>query len=87
MSASWVVAALLSLAPVSTASDVDADTAAFAGERNGATVYNFDDDNIEGEVLRPDGANVSGRQGLRHQSLLTIRPHFIQELHQLAMDI
>ena len=53
----------------------------------GATVYDFEDDNVEGEVLRPDGALISGRGHGRHASLVTLRPHFIDRLIVLAREV
>lgn len=85
----------LSMAAASTAAaapsnDVDADSAArVEGGGGGAdtTVYDFDDDNVDGEILSPDGANVNSRARVKHASLITIRPHFISELISLSFDI
>ena len=68
------------------ASDTDADEAARVGDRSGTTIYDFSDDNVEGEVLSPDGANVASRGRVKHASLIEIRPHFIPELIKLALD-
>ena len=65
----------------------DADSAAFAGEEGGVAVYDFEDDNVDGEVLRPEGANLSSRGSLKHASLINIRPHFLRELINLARDV
>ncbi|MCX4239218.1 hypothetical protein [Paraliomyxa miuraensis] len=65
----------------------DADAAAFAGEDGGVAVYDFEDDNVDGEVLRPEGANLSSRGSLKHASLINIRPHFLRELINLARDV
>ncbi len=65
----------------------DADSAAFQGEEGGVTVYDFEDDNVDGEVLRPEGANLSSRRGTKHASLINIRPHFLRELINLARDV
>ena len=66
----------------------DADSAAFSGEGDGGVaVYDFEDDNVDGEVLRPEGANLSSRRGLKHASLINIRPHFMRELINLARDV
>ncbi len=68
-------------------SDADSDDAARKGDEGGVTVYDFDDDNVDGEVLKPDGANVNSRARVKHASLITIRPHFLKELMSLALDI
>jgi len=65
----------------------DADSAAFKGSQGGATVYDFEDDNVDGEILSPDGALISSRGRSKHASLITIRPHFIPELIKMSMDI
>jgi predicted lipoprotein with Yx(FWY)xxD motif len=83
----------LSMGAASTAaaapSDTDADDAArvSGGDGGGTTVYDFDDDNVDGEILSPDGANVNSRARVKHASLITIRPHFISELISLSFDI
>jgi predicted lipoprotein with Yx(FWY)xxD motif len=81
----------LSMATASTAlaapSDTDADEAARVSGEGGTTVYDFDDDNVDGEILSPDGANVNSRARVKHASLITIRPHFISELISLSFDI
>lgn len=79
------LAALLSAAP--TPSDTDADAAAFVGSEGGVRVYDFADDLIDGEVLSPEGANIHSRSRIRHASMLTLRPHFIDELHRLTLDL
>jgi len=84
------LAATLALAPTASAapSDTDADEAArVGGGDGGTTVYDFDDDNVDGEILSPDGANVNSRARVKHASLITIRPHFISELISLSFDI
>ncbi len=65
----------------------DADAGAFRGQQGGATVYDFEDDNVDGEVLSPEGALISSRGRSKHASLITIRPHFIPELIKMSMDI
>lgn len=70
------------------ANDQDADTAANKGKGSGGTtVYDFDDDNVDGELLSPEGANVASRGRTKHASLITIRPHFIPELIKMANDV
>ncbi len=69
-------------------SDTDADAAAQRGKSGGGdTVYDFDDDNVDGELLSPEGANIASRGRTKHASLITIRPHFIAELIKMANDV
>ena len=65
----------------------DADSAARSGTSGGATVYDFEDDNVDGETLSPTGANISSRGRTKHESMIKIRPHFIPELIKMANDI
>ena len=68
--------------------DGDADASANKGKGgSGTTVYDFDDDNVDGELLSPEGANVASRGRTKHASLITIRPHFIPELIKMANDV
>ena len=69
------------------ASDTDADASAAKGKSGGTTVYDFDDDNVDGEVLRPEGANLAARGRAKHASLISIRPHFLRELINMARDV
>lgn len=81
-------AALLLSATAWAAPAADADAAAMAGQNSeGVTVYDFEDDNVDGEVLSPEGANLNSRGGSKHASMITIRPHFIHELIKMANDI
>jgi len=83
------IASFLAVALVSTTAwaQPDADEAARSGDAGGTTVYDFEDDNVEGELLSPDGANISSRGRAKHASLIQIRPHFIPELIKLANDV
>lgn len=44
------------------------------------TVYDFDDDTVEGDLVRPDGEMVDTRRGAKHSSLIKIRDNFIPEM-------
>ena len=51
------------------------------------TVYDFDDDTVEGDLVRPDGEFVDSRKGAKHSSLIKIRENFIPEMIKSAEDI
>ena len=51
------------------------------------TVYDFDDDTVEGDLVRPDGEFVDTRKGAKHSSLIKIRENFIPEMIKSAEDI
>lgn len=44
------------------------------------TVYDFDDDLVEGDLVRPDGELVDTRRSAKHSSLIKIRENFIPEM-------
>lgn len=51
------------------------------------TVYDFEDDNIEGDLQRPDGELVNSLRKTQHASLITIRPDFIPEMLKSLEDL
>jgi len=44
------------------------------------TVYDFDDDTVEGDLVRPDGEFIDSKKGAKHSSLIKIRENFIPEM-------
>ncbi len=82
------MAATLALASAPAfAAPANSDEAARKGTKGGATVYDFEDDSVEGEVLSPDGALINGRVRGKHANMITIKPHFIPQLIKLANDV
>jgi hypothetical protein len=51
------------------------------------TVYDFDDDVVEGDLVRPDGEFLGSRTAAKHSSLIKIRENFIPEMLKSAEDI
>ena len=51
------------------------------------TKYDFDDDDVEGDLVRPDDMFVESRDKARYGSLITIRENFIPEMLKSAEDI
>lgn len=51
------------------------------------TVYDFDDDVVEGELQRPDGEYIDSRRKAKHSTLIKIRENFIPEMLKSAEDI
>lgn len=51
------------------------------------TVYDFEDDDIEGALVKPDEANISGEQHSKTSSLIRIRQDFIPEMLKSVEDI
>jgi hypothetical protein len=45
-----------------------------------ATTYDFDDDLVTGDLVRPDGELLNVRRRGRRASLIRVREHFIPEM-------
>jgi hypothetical protein len=45
-----------------------------------ATTYDFEDDLVQGDLVRPDGENLMVRRRGARESLIRVREHFISEL-------
>lgn len=60
---------LMLLAPVAT-----------HAQDSGSTSYDFEDDLVQGDLVRPDGENLMVRRKGARESLIKIREHFIPEL-------
>ena len=54
------------------------DAAPPAGENT--TSYDFEDDLVQGDLVRPDGENLMVRRKGARESLIRIREHFVPEL-------
>ena len=65
--------------------------AAPAGDDNvqykAKTVYDFEDDTVEGDLQRPDGELVSSQKKAQHSSLIEIRKDFIPEMLKSLEDV
>ncbi len=51
------------------------------------TVYDFEDDMVEGDLQRPDGELVDSIKKVKHSSLIEIRKDFIPEMLKSLEDI
>ena len=61
------------------ATPVSAQDAAGGGGGD-ATTYDFEDDLVQGDLVRPDGENLMVRRRGARESLIRVREHFISEL-------
>jgi hypothetical protein len=69
-------------------SDQDADAAAQRGKtHSGLTIYEFEGDELTGDVISPDGRLIQWRMPARHPSLIRVRDNFVGELIRLATDV
>lgn len=71
------------------AQEAEGGAAAPAGgvQYKSTTKYDFDDDVVEGDLVRPDGEFVDTRKKAKHSSLIKIRENFINEMLKSAEDI
>jgi hypothetical protein len=51
-----------------------------AQEVGQTTTYNFEDDIVTGDLVRPDGELAVARNRSRQSSLIRIREHFVPEM-------
>lgn len=52
-----------------------------------ATTYDFEDDLVSGDLVRPDGELLNVRRRGRRSSLIRIREHFIPEMLKSVEDL
>lgn len=45
-----------------------------------STEYNFDDDLVTGDLVRPDGELIGARKKAKVNTLIRVRKHFIPEM-------
>ena len=53
----------------------------------GPVHYDFEDDQVEGDIQRPDGELISSIQEAKHESLIEIRRNFIPEILKMIEDL
>ena len=51
------------------------------------TSYDFDDDLVQGDLVRPDGENLIVRKKGAHRSLVRIRENFVPEMLKSVEDL
>ena len=64
-------------------------SSAFAqeGAEGEVTEFNFDDELVTGDLVRPDGELLQVRRRGRRSSLIRIREHFIPEMLKSVEDL
>jgi hypothetical protein len=58
-----------------------------AGGADKVKNYDFSGDNIEGELIKPDGEMVNTRKFAEHTSLIRVRQDFIREIVKSADNL
>jgi hypothetical protein len=84
--------ALLGIVGVTSGRAFAADKPAAAGgddavQYKAKTVYDFEDDMVEGDLQRPDGELVNSLKKTEHSSLIEIRKDFIPEMLKSLEDV
>ena len=86
-----IAVVMFATAGVAFAQDKGAGAAKAGGEGDvqykAKTVYDFEDDMVEGDLQRPDGELVDSIRKVKHSSLIEIRKDFIPEMLKSLEDI
>ena len=53
----------------------------------GTTTYDFEDDLVTGDLVRPDGDSLFGKVAGKRTTLIRIREHFIPEMLKSVEDL
>lgn len=72
------------------AAETDADSAARRSAAPGSkvsAVYDFEQDQVDGDSLKPDHERIPGRVAQKHESMIKLRSHFIPQMLQMANDV
>jgi hypothetical protein len=69
------------------AQDAETKPAGGAAAAPPATTYDFEDDLVTGDLVRPDGELLSVRRRGNRASLIQIREHFIPEMLKSIEDL
>jgi hypothetical protein len=64
-----------------------ASAAAQGADDQGATTYDFDDDLVTGDLVRPDGEQLVVRRRGQRGTLIRPREHFIPEMLKSVEDL
>lgn len=85
--ASLVAALALALSAPGTASAQKKKKAEESTENKKVKTYDFSGDDIDGDLIKPDGEFVDTRNFAKHTSLIRIRKEFIKEILKSAEDL
>jgi hypothetical protein len=61
--------------------------AAVAQDNASTTTYDFEDDLVSGDLMRPDGEMLNVRRRGVRESLITIRENFVPEMLKSVEDL
>jgi hypothetical protein len=81
------MALLLNVGFMSTALAEEMSAAPVQAETGPAPKYfDFEDDQVEGDMQRPDGLLITGHRKAKHKSLIEIRTNFVPEIIKMTED-
>lgn len=49
------------------------------------TIYSFEGDTIDGDLMRPDGAYIEARKEIQHSNLIKVRDNFREKVLESAV--
>ncbi|MBN2341416.1 MAG: hypothetical protein JXX29_08465 [Deltaproteobacteria bacterium] len=58
-----------------------------AQENEDVTKYEFDDDVVQGDLIRPDNTNITVLKADATKSLVKVRKHFVPEMFKTVENI
>ncbi|WAS93115.1 hypothetical protein [Nannocystis punicea] len=67
--------------------DAEADEAALKGQKGATKMFDFDNDTVSGDALKPDHEGVQSRTQRKWESMIKVRMHFIPQMLQMAHDV
>lgn len=76
----WLGNSALGASAMAQEAEAEAPAPPAGGGGADATSYDFEDDLVQGDLVRPDGENLMVRRRGARESLIKIREHFISEL-------
>lgn len=67
--------------------DAEADGAALKGKKGATQLYDFENDTVNSNALKPDHEGVQSRTARKWESMIKVRVHFIPQMLQMAHDV
>jgi len=82
-----LVAALFGAFMFASAAPADAQSKNDKDQKERVKTYDFSGDDIDGDLVKPDGDLIDTRKFATHTSLINIRKDFIREILKSAEDL
>ncbi|MDC0721944.1 hypothetical protein [Nannocystis bainbridge] len=85
--ASLVLCSTTAWAAPAAKTDADADAAARRGQKGATQAYDFENDTVNSNALKPDHEGVRSQTQRKWESMIKVRVHFIPQMLQMAHDV